>query len=183
MGQDSSEFPELVELGSNHSPLSVWLKAHSAGQFWKSTYAPTFAGLGHGVAARIIIENRQAASLLQNYPASRWRNACNGFGWTPVSASLLSWCAGALLDEVLEYWRAKELRAEKEVGFDFAALLINPQILPAPKLTDIFRAGRDEIGVQLILASTVNTIDIDILAEKMANLPPDLKYMINARSK
>lgn len=182
MEPNTLKFPEPIHLKGNHSPLSVWLEVHSANQFWAKTYVQLLDTPRHSTALRIVEDNRETAISLSSFPVERWKNVCNGFGWTTIAASLLSWCAGATLEDVLDFWRSKQIFPERGIGHDFPALLINPQLLPGDSLTDIIRTGKDEIGVLVILASKMGDIDIDVSKEKLSILPADLRQMIESRS-
>lgn len=174
----------VVIFSDGSTPLSIWLEIDSAGKMWQGTYVELIQQKGHkgDIALNALANYHSLLRNLVEFDEDRWCKICDGQGWTPVSCAALSWCKETSLEEVLGFWRKLGAYPAVKVAHDFPSLLFNPKLLPSNVLSDIIRAGKDEMGISVILASKLDPVNVDISNDKLALLPPRLKEMISARA-
>lgn len=171
-----------VELAEGATPLSIWLEFHSLQRTWKNTYVSRWQGPDRQSVEALIISRQADASALSAFPVGRWQMAAGGFGWTTLACSLMSWCRGASLDEVLSAWRALDATPAAETASDFAALMINPALHPGNSLSKIIRHGKDEIGVAVLLSAQTDPVVIDIPDANFGSMPMHIQKIITSRN-
>ncbi|MQY45329.1 hypothetical protein GAO09_04520 [Rhizobiales bacterium RZME27] len=140
--------------GSN--PVGIWLELHSSERQWRNTYLDFLNNPASNpeIALRAIASQHAVLSNLSGFPAERWRQLCDGQGWTPLGCSALSWCGSTVnLGEIVERAKIIDWKISPEIGGDFAALMINPAAIPSASLSALLRAGWDDFAIALVVAS------------------------------
>src|SRR3712207_2620448 len=92
--------PSMVDLGSGATPVDIWRRLHANLQLWHDLEKPHEKEFRASLAE----SDRRSLQALARFPASRRTNLRDEAGWTPLSCAALSWCEGAILDEVLARW-------------------------------------------------------------------------------
>ncbi|PYG54340.1 hypothetical protein [Rhizobium sp. UGM030330-04] len=144
-----------VKFEDGSTPVGIWLELHSTERQWRNTYVSLLnaGGSSRDIALKAIKTQHDLLRNLSRFPAERWRMLCDGQGWTPVGCSALSWCQGDVtFVEVADRGKNSEWRIDPEIGSDFAALMLNPAIVPAD-LGALLRSEHDDFAVALALAS------------------------------
>ncbi|MGV1873760.1 hypothetical protein [Agrobacterium rosae] len=176
--------PVTFSDGSN--PIGIWLELHSTERHWKNTYVDLMVDSidSQQIALRAIASQRELLSNLAEFPAERWRNICDGQGWTPLGCSALSWCQGEVtLGEIVGRAKSIDWQISPEVIGDFAALMINPVKVPDGSLSPLLRAGWDDFAVALVIASrpTQQSPEIDEPDENLVG--PISRQVLRFRAK
>ncbi|SDP55771.1 hypothetical protein [Phyllobacterium sp. OV277] len=181
--QPSNEsLPLLAELAGGYSPIMIWIELNACGKFWPNTYAVMFRTAKQGRMFETLDRYHGVAARLKEFSAERWQQLANGAGWTPISCAALSWCKGSTLDQVLDIWRRIGAESAIEPAADFAALLLNPELLPENKLSTLIALGKDTAGVALLLAARAEGLIVDVPDEKLQHAPQVLQKMIQSRA-
>ncbi len=80
------------DLGQGLTPVDIWQSLHASEPLWVAS-----AGAEGGAENQQRIDETDLSLLrrLEEFPAKRWAQMCDGIGWTPLGAIGLSWCLGA----------------------------------------------------------------------------------------
>lgn len=173
----------LEELGDGYTPLLVWFELIAGARFWPNNYAGMANTARHAQMLETLDRYQQVAARLQRFPSKRWQQMATGAGWNAVACTALSWCQEASLASVLDLWRRFGHVPASKPAADFAALLLNPAMLPDNRLSSIVAAGKDGAGAALLLAARIEAPLIDISSDEISRLPKGVQEMVTMRSR
>ncbi|UXT52435.1 hypothetical protein FY136_24855 [Agrobacterium tumefaciens] len=172
-----------VKFDDGSTPVGIWLELHSTERQWKNTYVSLLnaGGSSRDIALQAIGTQHGLLRNLSQFPAERWRMLCDGQGWTPLGCSALSWCQGDVtFSEVADRRKNADWRIDPEIGSDFAALMLNPAIVPAD-LGAFLRTEHDDFAVALALASKPERLSASFVLPQDARPGPLARAMLQAR--
>ncbi|WP_082830729.1 MULTISPECIES: hypothetical protein [unclassified Pseudovibrio] len=87
-----TQTPGAFELGDGLTPMDIWQGLHASEPLWIAS-----AGVEGGDENQSRIDETDLSLLrrLEDFPAKRWAQICDGTGWTALGAVALSWCEGS----------------------------------------------------------------------------------------
>ncbi|WP_150523617.1 hypothetical protein [Roseibium sediminis] len=126
--------------------------------------------------------DQQLLAMLGTFPASRWRELCNGAGWTPIAASALTWCKDGDLSDALTVYRELGQIPQPAGALEWAATMLKPDLLPENRFSVLIENGEDAVGLGVLIAARHEPPIMDIDAALEARLNVDLRALLDARS-
>lgn len=89
------------DLGEGLTPVDVWQGLHASEPMWIAS-----AGMEGGAENQNRIDASDLSLLkqLEQFPAKRWAQMCDGIGWTALGAAALSWCEGSTQQAFQTAW-------------------------------------------------------------------------------
>ncbi|NSY51348.1 hypothetical protein [Agrobacterium tumefaciens] len=172
-----------VKFDDGSTPAGIWLELHSTERQWKNTYVRMLnaGGSSRDIALKAIRTQHELLANLSQFSADRWRMLCDGQGWTPLGCSALSWCQGDVtFSEVAGRGKSLHWKIDPEIGSDFAALMLNPAIVPVD-LSALLRTEDDDFAVALALASKPEWLPGSFVPPQGAQLGLLTRAMLQAR--
>ncbi|MHC5308443.1 hypothetical protein, partial [Bartonella sp. LJL80] len=166
----------LIKLDEGFSPLDIWQEIHTTAEIWER-------GLGDDTDHQEQLNTAlRMATRLKNFPAQRWIGFNHAIGWTKEAATLLSWCEGGRLRDILTIWNKLGFTLNANNKSDFSALLLNPSLLPANQLSQIIECGEHKVAsVCLLLSARIELPEIDIPLDLQERLPEPVKTILTGK--
>ncbi|UXM95220.1 hypothetical protein N5853_00745 [Bartonella sp. HY329] len=172
---DIDDINPLIDLGGGFSAVDIWYEIHADAQFWLKNRQKS-----EDWQEQIAVSLRMAEKL-QTFPAQNWISLNHAIGWTKEAATALTWCENAVLKDIFTIWNKLDFKVAPQPNYEFAALLINPIVLPENRLSKIIECGEHNISsVCLLLAARSDLPEIDLPIDLQNRLPHEVVNMLRA---
>ena len=167
----------LIKLDEGFSPLDIWQEVHANAELWDR-------GTGDEVDRQEQLNTAlRMAKRLVTFPAQRWIGFNHAIGWTKEAATLLSWCNGGGLKDILSIWNKLHFTISLKSEGDFSALLLNPSLLPENRLSTIIECCEYKLpSVCLLLSARIDLPEIDISIDLQKRLPEAVQRILLTKS-
>lgn len=166
LADSSHPLSGVTLLGEDFTAIDIWQSLHQTAQSWKNI--PAGASQAQD---RVLLDGTDLSVIrtLQDFPAERWANICEGVGWTAYGAAGLSWCQGADLAVVCEQWQKSGLILKPTPESERPARLLNPALLPTSRQlsTLIQAASGTSFMVCVFIAAKPEPLIFDLPFEKL----------------
>ncbi len=171
--ENSIFLPEtLLSLGEN---FSTWLNVQNSKSNEKQKYKNHLD--------EILTKNLER---LKNSGVSNWITINQVSGWTVYGAVAMSWCEGAELDQVWEYWEASGFPLLPRPEYERPARFINPEILPdTTSLTALSElAGNKTLPLcAMIVAMGDKPLEFDMSEAQLRSASPQIAAFLKEKMK
>ncbi|WP_182417787.1 hypothetical protein [Bartonella sp. HY038] len=173
---DIDDINPLIDLGGAFSAIDIWYEIRANAQFWVKNRQKS-----QDWQEQIAVSLRMAEKL-QKFPVQNWISLNHAIGWTKEATTALTWCDKAALNDVFIIWNKLDFRVTSQPNHEFAALLINPIVLPENCLSKIIECGEHNIGsVCLLLAARPELPENDLPIDLQNRLPHEVINMLKER--